>query len=62
MCHQPPSNKGWLRQLHPNVQQSAITRFELLVQQLQSTFGQDDAGLNRSRLCAFRLMRFYDVE
>ncbi|WFP48540.1 hypothetical protein PL263_10485 [Methylomonas sp. EFPC3] len=59
MCHLPLSNKGWLRQLRPNVRPKAIRRFETLVHHHQS--GRPEC-LTQARFTAFKEMGFCDVE
>ncbi len=59
MCHFPLSNKGWLRQLRPNVSHKAIKRFENLVHRQQSDRSE---CLIAARLSAFRAMGYCDVD
>ena len=66
MCHQPLSDKGWLRQLRPNATPEQIYQFvERVGIKVDSANPPLDAlldALHKARMEAFREMGFCDVD
>lgn len=62
MCFMIPSNKGWLRQLRPNVSTATLQRFERIVQGQLKGSGNKPIEINKARMIAYREMGFCDAE
>ena len=62
MCHQPLSDKGWLRQLRPNVTPDQIHDFTHRIGMKVDHHNPPPADLQKARMEAFIEMGFADVD
>ena len=62
MCHQPPSDKGWLRQHRPDVSRDDIERFIERVGLKVDDHNPPSSVLHKARMEAFIEMGFADVD